>query len=215
MGHSAGAHLCALTVMHDSVKKAAASLKELESATAQSSLLQVLLDQTSTRGQLSAFAQDNDENNHEGHDISLPQLKGLILCSGVYEIGAHLEHEKIRGVEEVSAMSRVMGDSPLTFGLNSPTTIIQEVLKESSGGNSLHHRTREHLPANILVVHGEEDGTVPSRSSVRFHNALQSMHLDSGAVRLKVFPIMAHQAPVVGKCAHFKTERRDHRRQIA
>ncbi|KAG0050165.1 hypothetical protein BGZ83_005057 [Gryganskiella cystojenkinii] len=213
MGHSAGAHLCALTIIHDCVKRAVtgANSKEVTSLTIaqQSTLLQALLsDQTPFRERSSQSDQQDDENNE--NDNHLPQLHGLILCSGVYEIAAHLEHEKVRGVEEVSAMSRVMGESSLMFDMSSPTTIIQEVLRESSSllsdTESLHHRARAYLPRNILVVHGAEDRTVPSSSSVRFHKALQGMHLDSGAVRLKVFPVMAHQAPVVGIMPSYKKE---------
>ena len=196
MGHSAGAHLSALTIVHNSVKRA---LKE--TSTAQSIVLSAFMEQDRPSSVLGDSKNQENLNDDEDGDSALPRIYGMILCSGVYEIGAHLEHEKIRGVEEVSAMSRVMGESPLTFGINSPTTMVQEILRDSS---HLQQKARGHLPTKILIVHGAEDKTVPSISSVRLHKALQALHFDSGAIRLKVFPVMAHQAPVVGTLLNTK-----------
>ncbi|GJJ77028.1 prenylcysteine alpha-carboxyl methylesterase [Entomortierella parvispora] len=196
MGHSAGAHLSALTIVHNSVKKA---LKE--ASTAQSTVLSAFMAKRHHPSVADDYDNQADHEMDDEDDTSLPRIHGMILCSGVYEIGAHLEHEKIRGVEEVSVMSRVMGESPLTFGINSPTTMVQEILRDSS---FLQQKARGHLPTKILIVHGAEDKTVPSISSVRLHKALQSLHLDSGSIRLKVFPAMAHQAPVVGMMPSLK-----------
>ena len=41
--------------------------------------------------------------------VNLPAIQGMILMAGVYNINTHFEFESMRGVEEISAMSRVMG----------------------------------------------------------------------------------------------------------
>ncbi|KAG0373869.1 hypothetical protein BGX24_011153 [Mortierella sp. AD032] len=127
MGHSAGAHLCSLTIIKDCVRQWANTTRyERQELVKESPVLAGLLQEYASQGELSLEA-----NKGLGQQ-PLPRLRGLILCSGVYDISAHLEHEKVRGVEEVSAMSRVMGNSLLSFGMNSPAMILQEIARTSS-----------------------------------------------------------------------------------
>ncbi|KAF8930738.1 hypothetical protein BGZ58_008067 [Dissophora ornata] len=192
MGHSAGAHLCALTVLNDSIKRIPASLiGSSPAAISTSPILNTLL---------------NERVEQEG-DI-LPRLRGMILCSGVYDIGEHYKHESMRGVEEISAMGRVMGNSEATFRLNSPTNILQELLHVSTRidrnyptesqtrHQNMLRNLRLLLPMEILVIHGDHDSTVPARSSSDFFMELKTLQLGPGA-KLRIIRGMEHQEPVV------------------
>ncbi|KAF9946930.1 hypothetical protein BGZ70_002953, partial [Mortierella alpina] len=133
---------------------------------------------------------------------ALPRLRGLILLSGVYDIVAHLEHERVRGVEEISAMSRVMGGNLQAFSMNSPTRILEDLVRASAPAtaeqrNALLQRLKSFLPAKMLVIHGDNDRTVPAASSIRFVRMLRALQLGPDHVRLRLFTEMAHQAPVV------------------
>ncbi|KAG9069987.1 hypothetical protein KI688_009317 [Linnemannia hyalina] len=220
MGHSAGAHLCSLTIIKDCVRQwMNTTRQERQELIKESPVLAGLLQECASQEKMSLISD-------KGLGRPLPRLRGLILCSGVYDISAHLEHEKIRGVEEVSAMSRVMGNSLLSFGMNSPSMILQEIARTSPSLSSStlpetsstvfdaakvngtqegslqsdDHRShfRSLLPEKILVVHGEDDRTVPASSSVLLHSALRSfLPTPSDAVRLHVISNMTHQAPIV------------------
>ncbi|KAI8597843.1 Alpha/Beta hydrolase protein [Dissophora ornata] len=192
MGHSAGAHLCALTVLNDSIKRIPASLiGSSPAAISTSPILNTLL---------------SERVEQEG-DI-LPRLRGMILCSGVYDIGEHYKHESMRGVEEISAMGRVMGNSEATFRLNSPTNILQELLHVSTRidrnyptesqtrHQNMLRNLRLLLPMEILVIHGDHDSTVPARSSSDFFMELKTLQLGPGA-KLRIIRGMEHQEPVV------------------
>ncbi|KAG0268443.1 hypothetical protein BGZ95_002462 [Linnemannia exigua] len=232
MGHSAGAHLCSLTIIKDCVQQWVNTARhERQELVKESPVLAGLLQEYVSQVELPPEATKKLERQ------PLPRLRGLILCSGVYDISEHLEHEMVRGVEEVSAMSRVMGNSLLSFGMNSPAMILQEIARASSSPSlslssfpsklSSHLtakakagdtqqdslQTSSHLsdfrsllPEKVLVVHGEDDKTVPASSSVRLHKELQAfLSTPLDAVRLHVISNMMHQAPIVAIMPSFKT----------
>ncbi|KAG0053063.1 hypothetical protein BGZ83_001706 [Gryganskiella cystojenkinii] len=199
MGHSAGAHLCALTVLNDGIQRIPVSLFGSSSSTiASSPILSTLL----------------NENLKQGHDDILPRLRGMILCSGVYDISEHFKHESMRGVEEISAMARVMGNSHQSFRAHSPTNILQELLQVSTRidknypteSQTRHQHLLRHfksiLPMETLVIHGDKDRTVPVRSSLEFLMELKTLQLGSGA-RMRVIKGMAHEEPVVALMSCF------------
>lgn len=218
MGHSAGAHLCSLTIIKDCVRQwMNTAREERQELIKESPVLAGLLQEYASQEKTSL-------ESDKGLGWPLQRLRGLILCSGVYDISEHLEHEKMRGVEEVSAMSRVMGNSLLSFGMNSPSMILQEITRTLSSlspstysetSSTLSEKTmvegelqpdnhlshfRSLLPEKMLVIHGEDDRTVPASSSVRLHSALQSLFSSpSDDVWLHVISNMMHQAPIVGK----------------
>ncbi|KAF9135220.1 hypothetical protein BGW39_004152 [Mortierella sp. 14UC] len=227
MGHSAGAHLCSLTIIKDCVRQWMNTTQhERHKLVKESPVLAGLLQEYASQEGLSLEAD-------KGLRRPLPRLRGLILCSGVYNISAHLEHEIVRGVEEVSAMSRVMGNSLLSFDMNSPAMVLQEIARTSSSPSlalptsstvSSHPTSkiraddalspnrhlshfRSLLPEKMLVVHGEDDRTVPASSSVRLQKELQAfLSTPSDAVRLHVIPNMMHQAPIVDIMPSFKAQ---------
>ncbi|KAG0368447.1 hypothetical protein BGZ54_001913 [Gamsiella multidivaricata] len=193
MGHSAGAHLCAITVLNNCIQQIPASLfGSSPDAISTSPILTTLL---------------NAPVDQEQED-ALPRLRGIIFCSGVFDIGEHYKHESMRGVEEISAMGRVMGNSEPTFRLNSPTIILQELIQVSTRidrhypteSQTRHQNLLRHLrslwPIETLMIHGDRDQTVPARSSSEFFIELKTLQLGSNA-RLRVMHGMGHEEPVV------------------
>ncbi|KAF9965514.1 hypothetical protein BGZ70_004682 [Mortierella alpina] len=194
-GHSAGAHLCALTILNDSIQRIPPSLFG-SSPTA-----------ISTSPILSTLFSRNLQSKNDSDD-ALPRIRGMILCSGVYEIGEHFKHETMRGVEEISAMARVMGNSESSFRTYSPTCILQELLQVSTRvdrnypteSQTRHRNMLRHLksllPAETLVVHGDLDQTVPMRSSSEFYMELKTLQLGPSA-KFRIIQGMGHEEPVV------------------
>ncbi|KAF9561840.1 hypothetical protein EC968_005437 [Mortierella alpina] len=191
MGHSAGAHICSLTITKECLHQ---TLRGHQPDP------QHALDVAAWPG-LASLAEEmmKDTNVYMN---ALPRLRGLILLSGVYDIVAHLEHERMRGVEEISAMSRVMGSSLQSFHMNSPTRILEDLVRASVSATAeergaLLRKVKSFLPAKMLVIHGDNDKTVPATSSTRLVSMLRALQLGQDEVRLRIFPEMAHQAPVV------------------
>ncbi|KAG0217029.1 hypothetical protein BGX33_011633 [Mortierella sp. NVP41] len=193
MGHSAGAHLCALTVLNDSIRRIPTSLLGSSPAAITTSPI------------LTSLLTERKDDRHSG---VLPRLRGMILCSGVYDIGEHYRHESMRGVEEISAMARVMGSSEATFRQHSPTIVLQELLQVSTGidrnypteSQTRHQHLLRHLksllPIETIVIHGDKDLTVPWKSSSEFFMELKTLQLGAGA-RLRMMNGMGHAEPVV------------------
>ncbi|KAF9437046.1 hypothetical protein BGZ76_002167 [Entomortierella beljakovae] len=193
MGHSAGAHLCAITVLKDSIKRIPVGLfGSSNSAISSSPILTDIL---------------NEKSDGDKGDV-LPRLRGMILCSGVYEIGEHYKHESSRGVEQVSSMGRVMGNSEQSFRLHSPTNILQELLQVSTRidrnyptesqtrHQNMLRNLKSLLPVETLIIHGDRDGTVPCRSSSEYYMELKTLQLGS-CTNLRILSGMAHEEPVV------------------
>jgi hypothetical protein len=113
--------------------------------------------------------------------------------SGVFDISRHFIWESNRGVEEVSAMSRVMGDTQESFALNSPTTLVENALKcRDINLNQL----KSLMPTKILLIHGDKDIVVPLESTLRFHSVLNELYIED--LRLRTPSGMDHGDPVTG-----------------
>ncbi|KAF9304568.1 hypothetical protein BGZ74_001230 [Mortierella antarctica] len=193
-GHSAGAHLCALAVWNDCIKRTPASLFGGPSNISKSPILSSLL-QNVPQGQL-----DN------ANDV-LPRLRGMMLYSGVYDIVEHYKHESMRGVEELSAMGRLMGGTEESFRLWSPRFILQELVdvsafvdKDTTGSQNRQSNLLQHLksllPVETLVIHGDNDRTVPVKSSTDLFVEFKALKLGS-STRFQVMEGMGHEEPVV------------------
>ncbi|KAJ3215808.1 hypothetical protein HDU67_010301 [Dinochytrium kinnereticum] len=169
MGHSAGAHLCALAVIHDMVSYIETRFPNENLKVPRLSNLPVL-------------------------DDCLPQIQGLVLLAGVYDINTHFEFESKRCVEEISAMSRVMdylGSSKEGFNLSSPCVILKRLHNDLLCTGEVARL----LPKHWLIVHGDMDNTVPLRESQELHRILKH---DVGvpSARLKIYPRVDHVRPV-------------------
>ncbi|KAG0230170.1 hypothetical protein BGW41_002592 [Actinomortierella wolfii] len=209
MGHSAGGHLVALTVIKDALQRLPASL--IDDATAQSNMLTQILRERKRSAKKNGLYGSGEH----GMDI-LPRLRGVILCSSPFDIGKHYAHEATRGVEEVSAMARVMGVDYESFCRNSPTCILQELLRASTKAmpalsSAMDQQTRHQhmlrqlrnlMPIETLLIHGDEDKTVPMRSTRELFIELKAIQLGH-SVRFKVMEGMGHIEPVLALMPSF------------
>uniref|UniRef100_A0A3P9NWK4 Si:dkey-193c22.1 n=1 Tax=Poecilia reticulata TaxID=8081 RepID=A0A3P9NWK4_POERE len=137
VGHSAGAHLGAMTALF-------------------------LLD---TREELVIESKKQQQ--------ILQSIRGVIM-SGVYSVMDHYEHEKKRGIEYVSCMSRAMNGEK-NFPHYSPMHIVQNL----SGDRA----------PRFILLHGNCDIIVPVESSIKFYKLLSSL---SGNVSLHLLPTINH-----------------------
>ena len=120
----------------------------------------------------------------------LNRLFGVILLSGPYNIGKHYEFESIRGVEEISCMGRLFGNTAESFVRYSPTHLVRD---------SFHLTKAEgfarHLPSSFLLIHSVRDEVVPFFSSLEFFEALDKSGIDH--VLLKSYEDVDHAKLVV------------------
>ncbi|CAG8575060.1 9842_t:CDS:2, partial [Racocetra persica] len=127
MGHSAGALLSALTVIHD----ACAILHALP------------INTTDVR-----IPVCGNTNGRAG----LPRIQGLILFSGVYDTTYHYAYLHQRGLEQVHAMPRVMGNTPESLLQCSPTYLLNYAFNNSQHRAQL----RMLLPRKVVLIHGDK-----------------------------------------------------------
>ncbi|CAB4426831.1 unnamed protein product [Rhizophagus irregularis] len=167
MGHSAGAHLASLVTIRDAIIK------------------------SQTNSNLAAREFTNLEDIDP--ELELPKIHGLILLSGVFDISRHFVWESNRGVEEISAMARVMGGTQESFALNSPTTLIENALKSRDINMD---KLKSLMPAKILFIHGNKDKVVPLESTLRFNGMLNELNIKD--LRLRIPAEMAHSDSVTG-----------------
>ncbi|KAI7866118.1 Alpha/Beta hydrolase protein [Spinellus fusiger] len=177
LGHSAGAHLASQIVLEDLVEKVMFSDR--------------------TRAHRPAVNEKHDpvKQGSDGYpkhsNDFLPQVEGLILLSGVYNIEMHLQHETYRGLEKISCMARVMGSTVEGYQRNSPIHII-------SNHSTLFASSSELLDfaPRILFVHGEKDNIVPMEQSVEIYNMLGEVlppdRRDEVDIRMRLYKRMNH-----------------------
>ncbi|XP_023198929.1 probable isoprenylcysteine alpha-carbonyl methylesterase ICMEL2 [Xiphophorus maculatus] len=107
----------------------------------------------------------------------LQSIRGVIGMSGVYSIMDHYEHEKKRGIEYVSCMSRAM-DGEKNFPYYSPVHIVQNLSEDKLS-----------RAPRFVLLHGNCDIVVPVESSTKFYKLLSSL---SGKVSLHLLPTVNH-----------------------
>ncbi|KAJ3346680.1 hypothetical protein HDU83_002802 [Entophlyctis luteolus] len=181
MGHSAGAHLCALVLAHSAHTAADDGDGEV------------------------LHAQPDPHTRMRRLKTALPRVRGAVLLSGVYDVRAHYGFESGYGVEEISAMRRAMGSRDEMFDARSPVFLLDCLghhHDDASGFLSLpdvDDRLRKHMEAFLpewwLIVHGSNDTTVPVRESKALHHALLRLGFDTA--KLLIFPNLDHKAPVI------------------
>jgi dipeptidyl aminopeptidase/acylaminoacyl peptidase len=102
-----------------------------------------------------------------GHDAT--ELCGWVGMSGVYDVGAEYDFWLAQGVT-AEVMEEVMGGQA-NFERASPIRYVQSTLPP------------------LLLIHGEQDETVPASISEDFHTALQEA---GAASRLKIYANAGH-----------------------
>ncbi len=108
------------------------------------------------------------------------------LC-GVYDIQAHYEFERARGVHVVSPMGAAAGPAD-RFWASSPTLLLQHWPVTVAGQC---HAYAQFLP-RCLLLHGTADTTVPFTSSQRFAQELQKLRVPV----CTAYPAVDHIQPV-------------------
>lgn len=92
------------------------------------------------------------------------QIDSFVGLSGPYDISHHFDYEAARGVEELSPMKPVCGNTRQAFRWNSPALRLVDALAELEYHECDNPRLDEIMP-HILLVHGIEDETVPFTST--------------------------------------------------
>ena len=124
-------------------------------------------------------------------------LHSFIGLSGVYDINAHYEHEKKRGVHEISALKPANGFSPAEFAAASPTALARELAEKCAkqwDGETPGKKPAP--PPQIRLVHCKDDSTVPFSSSTDLWEALARVAdgagAEPGAVRVELLEEGGH-----------------------
>lgn len=102
--------------------------------------------------------------------IRLPQLRGLVLLSGAYDVIKAYHTETERGIERLSLLRRMVGPSLNKFLIHSPSHLL------SSSTDVL---DRHFLPPRVLIVHGGRDEMCPIDQAKLLYSQLREAQVDS------------------------------------
>lgn len=126
----------------------------------------------------------------------------------MYDIAAHLIHETSRGVEELSAMARVMGYSQEGYRANSPIRLIERHADLFSDSEDLLD-----LWPRILFLHGQKDTTVGMDQSANMFNTIgklfPSERRQEVDVRMRLYRRMGHGEPVLALMSNLFSKNTD------
>ncbi|KAJ3122453.1 hypothetical protein HK098_002826 [Nowakowskiella sp. JEL0407] len=192
MGHSAGAHLCMLTVVQSTLHSIQESLQS--SILPESLNLENLLtlDPRYLSDAFHPLPPPSPSTLFTANHNKIPKIRGLILIAGVYDIFRHFCFESSRGVEELSPMARIMPFCVRGFFLGSPAVMLESLDWNVVGSD----RVRELMPEKILFIHGETDKTVPLSSSQRMYDILTN-NIRADDCELVILPECDHSRPVI------------------
>ncbi|XP_030834972.1 probable isoprenylcysteine alpha-carbonyl methylesterase ICMEL2 [Strongylocentrotus purpuratus] len=147
-GHSAGAHLCALSMI------------ELAEGLPEKRASEQLRDDTTDEGRTDDDLSTVYDSSWFSASELLSSIRGVVGLGGVYHIMDHYHHESWRGVEDLSPMWRAMNGLQ-SFDHFSPTERVLKMSAEQIG----------RLPP-IYLIHGTDDIVVPPLSTEKFSSAL-------------------------------------------
>ncbi|XP_041485044.1 probable isoprenylcysteine alpha-carbonyl methylesterase ICMEL2 [Lytechinus variegatus] len=156
-GHSAGAHLCAQSVI-----ELAEGLLERSASDRPADGIKVEERDGMTEVDTAKLLDSSAFSPSE----LLSSIRGVVGVGGVYQIMDHYHHESWRGVEDLSPMWRAMNGLE-NFDHFSPT---ERVLKMSQ-------EQIERLPP-IYLIHGTDDKVVPLSSTEKFSTTLTERDAD-------------------------------------
>ena len=91
------------------------------------------------------------------------KVHSVIPVSGVYDLVQHRRYECARGVENISTLEPACGGFEGSYDLLSPMILLE--------GAEFKASLDQPLPP-FFLIHGLRDGTVPSKCSTLFHQAL-------------------------------------------
>ncbi|KAJ1969503.1 hypothetical protein IWQ62_000587 [Dispira parvispora] len=104
-------------------------------------------------------------------------IAGLILLAGVYDIDDQRRYERRRGIDELSATTRLLGSC--ASGLLSPSLLLESLC--NSTGKSLSQLV---FPKKVLLIHGERDTMFPLKSSEHFFDLLCQLDVEDANFKI-------------------------------
>ncbi|KAF9541892.1 hypothetical protein EC957_002597 [Mortierella hygrophila] len=184
MGSGSGAHVASLAIMNDAIEQLGGI--PAPAVEGDSSPLVKIPSWPDQLANLHTTAQQQQKQ---------PRLKervqGLILFSGVFDITFYYAYLHKRGIEEVSAMPRVMHHSANNYLACSPSWILSTATENLQQPELL----EQVLPKTILIVHGEQDRLIPAHSSQTLFNLLCAAEIPN--IKFKVYTGQSHLDPAI------------------
>lgn len=199
MGHGSGAHLAALTVVHDSALAAGVLPNDLGTDKNGTHFL--------PRWDASGPPIEDENSVH----LERLRVHSVILFAGVFDLTYQYAYETTRGIEELSGLARCVGNTPERFVMASPSVLLARAISREGNREAMWNM----LPKNWLLVHGEKDNISPNhhsrslfeilcKASGRPNDAVGTgvSSAKKGAdIRLKMYNNIKHLNPAVGLLA--------------
>ncbi|KAF9578894.1 hypothetical protein BGW38_005089, partial [Lunasporangiospora selenospora] len=180
MGSGSGAHVASLAIMHDAVQQ----LGGIPGPSVESDTTPVI--------ELPSWPDTPVTHLGSGKSGLLKErVHGLILFSGVFDITFYYAYLHKRGIEEVSAMPRVMHQSPNNYLACSPSWI----LANATTSLAMPELLGQVLPKSILIIHGDNDRLVPSHSSQTLFDLLCAAEIQN--IKFKLYTGQSHLDPAI------------------
>ncbi|KAF9317255.1 hypothetical protein BG003_001012 [Podila horticola] len=180
MGSGSGAHVASLAIMHDAVEQlGCVPVPAVEG------------DATPLVKIPSWPELPNDMGRKVGSQRFKERVQGLILFSGVFDITFYYAYLHKRGIEEVSAMPRVMHQSANNYLACSPSWLLASATSALENTELL----EQVLPKSILIIHGEQDRLIPAHSSQTLFNLLCTAEIPN--IKFKVYTGQSHLDPAI------------------
>jgi acetyl esterase/lipase len=134
------------------------------------------------------------------------QIDAIIGMSGVYDLEAHYEYERSRGLDQISPMAAANGFSTENLRRNSPVLLAQERYAENE-----HAATSYNFPPTLLLHGSSDDMALPS-CSLKLQNALTAAASENNSqnsnssCQVQVLDGVGHQDTVLQTLLGGKTQ---------
>ncbi|KAG0082633.1 hypothetical protein BGZ93_008109 [Podila epicladia] len=180
MGSGSGAHVASLAIMHDAVEQlGCVPVPAVEG-------------DTTPLVKIPSWPElPTDMGRKVGSQRFKERVQGLILFSGVFDITFYYAYLHKRGIEEVSAMPRVMHQSASNYLACSPSWLLASATAALENTELL----EQALPNSILIIHGEQDRLIPAHSSQTLFNLLCTAEIPN--IKFKVYTGQSHLDPAI------------------
>ncbi|KAG0022039.1 hypothetical protein BGZ81_008697 [Podila clonocystis] len=180
MGSGSGAHVASLAIMHDAVEQlGCVPVPAVEG-------------DTTPLVKIPSWPElPTDMGRKVGSQRFKERVQGLILFSGVFDITFYYAYLHKRGIEEVSAMPRVMHQSANNYLVCSPSWLLASATAALENTELL----EQVLPNSILIIHGEQDRLIPAHSSQTLFNLLCTAEIPN--IKFKVYTGQSHLDPAI------------------
>ncbi|KAG0285685.1 hypothetical protein BGZ98_005364, partial [Dissophora globulifera] len=197
MGSGSGAHVASLAIMHDAAKQLGVqAVPNVQGDSTPIVNLPLWPDMpTSSLEDLKSHHHHHHQHHHdlqEQQPLLRERVRGLILFSGVFDITFYYAYLHNRGIEEVSAMPRVMHQSANNYLACSPSWILSTATAETADRPELLEQV---LPKSILLIHGEKDRLIPAHSSQTLFNLLCAAEIPN--IKFKIYTGQSNLDPAI------------------